>query len=437
MTDRDVHTPPERPPTEGGPTESTSSVLSVPQALSTPESWLDPFDWYAEMRETDPVHRDDERDCWDVFRYEDVRTVLADDATFSSDPRNASNEVFRDAVESFELDTMLNNDPPKHDHLRGVVEDFFRPRAVAELAPRIEQLANDYVDAVADSGEMDVVADLAYPLPVVVIAELLGVPSEDRATFKRWSDDLVASPTERTEEAARETAKRREQTLDELKEYFDELIELRRADPQDDLVSKIVHATVDHRPLTRPELLGFCILLLVAGNITTTNLVTNAMWCLTENPSALERLDRDPGLLTKAVEEVLRYRGPVQALSRVATRDVVLGDQPISHGDVVVPWIGSANRDPDAFPRAETFVVDRTPNPHLGFGRGVHYCLGAPLARLETRIALSTLLSRVGEIEVATDSTELSPVPSAFLYGVESFPIRFVAREAGPRRPVV
>ncbi|WP_435359374.1 cytochrome P450 [Haloarchaeobius sp. DFWS5] len=445
MVNKDAHTPPEEPLAPdtgdtgdtGEDTQLPEGVLAVPDALSTPESWLDPFDWYAEMRETEPVHWDAERECWDVFRYDDVRAILTDHETFSSDPRKASNPALREASEDVELDTMLGNDPPKHDQLRGVVEEFFRPRAVADLAPRIEEIANDCLDDVVDSGEMDLVDDLAYPLPVIVIAELLGVPSEDRDTFKRWSDTLVETPTEQTEEAAKEVAERREETLDELRDYFDDLIEQRRAHPEDDLISDIVQAEVDHRPLTRGELLGFCTLLLVAGNITTTNLLTNAVWTLTENPGALRELDGSTGALTRVVEETLRYRSPVQALARVATHDVALAGQTIQKGDVIIPWIGSANRDPKAFPQVDQFVADRTPNQHFGFGRGVHYCLGAPLARLETRIALSVLLSRVGDIEAATDSADLEPVPSAFIYGVQSFPIRFVAREAGvERRPV-
>ncbi|WP_439027151.1 cytochrome P450 [Haloarchaeobius sp. DT45] len=429
MAERDPHTPPERP-SEPRP----SGILNVPEGLSTPEAWLNPFDWYAEMRATDPVHWDDDRECWDVFRHADVSAVLSDPQTFSSDPRNASNETFRRASEGVEMETMLGRDPPRHEHLRGVVEEYFRPRAIADLAPRIEEIATDCLDDVVESGEMDVVADLAYPLPVIVIAELLGIPSEDRETFKRWSYSLVETPTERTEAAASEVQERREQTLEELHEYFDDLIEQRKATPGDDLISNIVTAEIEHRPLTTEEMRGFCVLLLVAGNITTTNLLTNAVWTLTEHPDALAQLRSDRTLSTKAVEEVLRYRSPVQALGRIATRDVTLGDQTIRQGDVVVTWLGSANRDPDAFDRPDEFVVDRMPNQHLAFGRGIHYCLGAPLARLETRLALSALLDRVDDIEATTTADQLTPVRSAFIYGVESFPVRFVGPETDLRR---
>ncbi|WP_435364651.1 cytochrome P450 [Haloarchaeobius sp. DYHT-AS-18] len=430
MAERDPHTPPERPRNARQP-----GVLSVPQALSTPESWLDPFEWYAEMRETEPVHWDADRECWDVFRHADVSAVLSDPETFSSDPRNASNEAFRRASEDVEMETMLGSDPPKHEHLRGVVEEHFRPRAVADLAPRIEEIAEDCLDDVLADGEMDVVADLAYPLPVIVIAELLGIPSEDRETFKRWSDSLVETPTERTEAAAREVEDRRQQTLDELREYFDDLIDQRKADPGDDLISKVVTAEIEHRPLSAEEMRGFCVLLLVAGNVTTTNLLTNAVWTLTEHPDALARLQSEPTLLTKAVEEVLRYRSPVQALGRVATTDTTLGGQSIRQGDVVVTWVGSANRDPAAFDRPEEFVVDRTPNQHIAFGRGIHYCLGAPLARLESRLALSELLDSVDDIEAVATADQLTPVRSAFIYGVEAFPVRFVAPGSDVRRP--
>jgi cytochrome P450 len=315
------------------------------------------------------------------------------------------------------FETMLTADPPRHERLRGVVEESFRPRSLAPRTPRIEALAADLLADVVDDGAMDVIADFAYPLPVILIAELLGVPADDRPRFKGWSDHLVETPADPRDAEA--FAARREATVDELTDSFEAAVVERRAAPRDDLISEIVHAEADGRSLTEREILGFCILLLVAGNVTTTNLLGNAMRCLTAHPDALERLADAPSLVPVAIEEVLRYRSPVQAIGRVAARDVRVGTVRMRAGDSVVGWLGSANRDPAAFDAPDDFRTDRTPNPHLGFGRGTHYRLGAPLARLEARIGLTALLARTcrrdrsrGRARVREAGQSSSPVDS-------------------------
>ncbi|MDS0283033.1 cytochrome P450 [Haloarcula onubensis] len=399
------------------------SLERVPRALSTREAWLDPFDWYAEMREDRPVRYDDDRRCWDVFRYDDVDRILDDPETFSSDPRLASAiDLPPEEEQSPILETMLTTDGDRHDRLRGVVEDWFRPRAIAERAGRFEAIAADLLDDAIDGGRMDLVDDFAYPFPVIVIAELLGVPSEDRPQFRRWSETLVETPTDTSDDAMEAFQRRQQQASEELADYFEAKLDARAREPRDDLISVIAEAAGADR-LTGEEALGFCMLLLVAGNITTTNLVGNAMRCLTAHPEAMERVRTGDVAMESTIEEVLRYRSPVQALARVATRDVELRGMDIEEGDTVVPWLGAANRDPSVFESPEQFRVDRAPNPHFGFGRGTHYCLGAPLARMEARIGLRALFDRAADIRRVGE--QLQPVRSAFIYGVEEFPIEF------------
>jgi cytochrome P450 len=400
-------------------------LQAFPDALTERESWLEPFDWYREMRENSPVRYDSARGSWDVFRHEDVKRVISDDQTFSTDPRNAADFVEPDGEgEGLILDTMLFEDPPRHDELRGVVDDAFSPRVVSDLEPRLRELMADLMDdaLAGNDGEMDLVDEIAYPFPVIVIAELLGVPTEDRAQFKEWSDSLVAAAS--ADEGGDDVMERQQANQREMAWYFLELIEDRREDPRDDLISTIATAELsDGSKLPQEEALGMCMLLLIAGNITTTNLITNAMRCF-GNHDLFAELAGDEDAIGTAIEEVLRYRSPVQAMTRVALTDVSLGEATIEEGDRIIAWLGSANRDERAFAEGDTFVADRAPTGHLGFGHGTHYCLGAPLARLEARVALSELLSLDG---LALADADLSPTRSSFIYGVESLPIRYDA----------
>ena len=399
---------------------------AFPEALTTREAWLEPFDWYNEMREEAPVRYDPKRKTWDAFQYTDVKSILADDERFSTNPRNASDfQEPEGEGQGLILETMLLQDPPRHDELRSVVDEAFQPRALQSLEPRIRELTTDLLDeALADDpDEMELVNYLSYPLPVIVIAELLGVPSDEREQFRAWSDTLVAaaSATEDTEAfiESQENAQR------EMAMYFMEMIADRREDPQDDLMSHIATTEMDDgSQLTQQEALGMCMLLLIAGNITTTNLITNAVRCFAQHDLSADLMNgNDESTLSTAIEEVLRYRSPVQAMTRIAMTDVTIQDETIEEGDRVVAWLGSANRDERQFDTADSFVHDRTPNQHLGFGYGTHYCLGAPLARLEAKVVLSELLNRVDSIEIS--ETTLQPTRSSFIYGVESLPIRF------------
>jgi cytochrome P450 len=394
-------------------------IVTFPEALSTREGWLEPFPWYDRMRREAPVRYDEERRAWDVFGYDEVKAVLSDDSAFSVDPMNLPEERTTEMEESPMTETMLFTDPPDHRRLRAVAESEFRPNAVADLEPAIRRITHERVEEAVSEGEFDFVADLAYPVPVIVIAEMLGVPPGDRDRFKSWSDTLVARPEEETREAFRRLQREQEHALEELQEYFVGMIERRRTEPRDDLITAVVHD--EEAALTERELIGFCMLMLVAGNITTTNLLSNAMRCLEECPELGERIAGDASIRTRVVEEVLRYRSPVQAFFRVAKAEAELGGQTVTPGEGIVAWIGSANRDPAKFDEPEEFDPTRSPNQHVAFGHGTHYCLGAPLARLEASVVLSELFDRIDDFEIVDE--ELQPVRSSFIYGVESLPI--------------
>ncbi len=378
---------------------------------------LDPFPIYAEMRQHQPVYYNRERFSWNVFRYDDVQRALSEYETFSSQyPRRQNAPGANPFAES-----IISTNPPRHRQLRALVTQAFTPRAVDALTPRIRAIVDEHLEAVTPAGRMDVIQDLGYPLPVIVIAELLGIPAQDRAQFKKWSDWIVlgtAGGSELNPEMMQSDPVR------EMSAYFIKMIESRRAHPGNDLISGLLQANIEGKHLSMIELLGFCGLLLVAGNETTTNLIGNALLALTEHPDAWARLRAQPDLLPGAIEEVLRYRSPVQAMYRFARVDTEVGGQHIPAGAPVIAWIGSANHDENQFPDPERFDAERSPNRHVAFGYGIHYCLGAPLARLEARIALGTMLQRFSTV-ARLPGSKLERLPSLIVYGLKSLPITF------------
>jgi cytochrome P450 len=383
----------------------------------TSEKDLDPFPWYRQMRAQSPVAYDEQRGLWGVFLYGDVQRVLSDYAIFSSQrgPREFRAQAARHPLGA----SLINTDPPRHRQLRTLVNQAFTPRAVARLEPRIREIVDTLLDAVLDQGRMDVVNDLAYPLPVIVIAEMLGIPAEDREQFKCWSDAVVSGAS--AQPADREQAG---QLRMDMGMYFLRVLEERRRQPQDDLISALLAAEVEGERLNEIELLGFCMLLLVAGNETTTNLLSNAILCFDEAPEVYSRMRAEPDLLSGAIEEVLRFRSPVQAMERVTAVETEVSGVRIPADERVVAYIGSANRDEAQFPDADRFDIARTPNRHLAFGHGLHFCLGAPLARLEARIALAAMLERLHDIERVRDA-DLEPLRSSIVYGPRRLPVTF------------
>nr|WP_239565176.1 cytochrome P450 [Brevibacillus fulvus] len=390
--------------------------MAIPvKALATADKKLNPFPWFKEMRQTQPISFDQHRQCWDLFRYDDILAVLKNPQTFSS---------ARPAVGAVLLGSILSMDPPKHNQMRAIVSKAFTPRSIAELAPRITQITEELLHQAKGKQQIDLVKEISTPLPVIVIAELLGVPPEDRKLFKDWSDVIAETVEDDSEATIKRFMERRGRTRQELDQYFMQVVAERRKQPRNDLITKLVEAELDGQKLQDEEIMEFCIVLLAAGNETTTNLITNAVRLFTERPELQEKLRQEPQLMETAVEEVLRFYSPILAMNRYATEDVQLNGQQIKKGQQVVTWIASANRDEQKFSDAEQFVADRSPNHHLAFGHGIHFCLGAPLARLEANIALPLILKHFHQLELVPGS-DLKPIPSTFVYGVKSLPIQF------------
>jgi cytochrome P450 len=374
-----------------------------------------PLAWYRQMRATEPVSYDPKFRSWNVFRYDDALRILNDHITFSSAARGGA----RDAA----LPSIVGMDPPRHRQLRSLVNQAFTPRVVEQLAPRIEAIANELLDRALADGRMDLIHDFAYPIPIRIIADLLGIPVEEQATFRRWSETLVTGP--RTDALrGRSYAEERSASLRDLNDYFLAKLAERRKSPQKDLMSRLIAAEVEGERLSDQDLLEFCRLLLIAGYETTACLIGSTALSLCEEPEVAADLRRDPSLLPGAIEEALRCYPSVAGTMRVTTDEVEVAGQPIEKSQSVIVWIGSANYDEAHFADPERFDIRRSPNRHLGFGVGIHFCVGAPLARLETRIATALLLQRLPRIERDT-SRPIEPVDSPFLFGVKHLEVRF------------
>jgi cytochrome P450 len=367
---------------------------------SAPTSLHD-LEWYRIMRGIAPVRHSPRTGSWHVYRYEDVAAVLADHRTHSSEVDGARRSG-----------NILNLDPPRHHQLRSLVSKAFSPRAIAAFEPRIAELAEALITGTGGRERVELVHEIARPLPAMVIAELLGVPAEDRPEFVARANALLANDQSRAESGQRW-----------LDEYVRGQVAQRRRAPRDDVLTGLATAEIDGRRLADDEIVGFASLLLSAGHVTTTNLLANAIRCLDEHPEAQDALRADPGRLPVAVEEVIRHRGPVARTSRRTTAAVQVGDERIPAGQTVHLWLVSANHDERRFPDAARFVFDRDPNPHLGFGRGVHFCIGAPLARLETRVTLAALLRRYRHIRVDPDHP-LEPFKLRSLNGTRTLHLR-------------
>ena len=384
--------------------------------LFTDEMRRNPFAAYDALRSASPAFKvPPPFDAWMIFDYEGVKRVLSDHASFSSavpGPRN----------------WFVFIDPPQHTKLRALISRAFTPGVVTGLEPRIRAMASDLLDRACQKGEMDVAIDFAIPLPMMVIAELIGIPSADWAKYRHWSDAIMKLSYARSGGAEAEAAGAGFKTVTmEMNDYLSQMIAQRQAVRGDDLLTRLVEAEVEGEKLTQEEILGFFQLLIVAGQETTTNLINNAVVCLMENPQGLARLREAPNLLPSAIEEVLRYRSPIQWMMRTPTKAVELHGKVIPAGALVLPMIGSANRDPRQFPNASRFDIERDPNPHLSFGHGIHACVGAALARMEARIALADFLSRVGDFRPAS-AEPWEPRKALHVQGPARLPIQFERR---------
>lgn len=394
--------------------------------LLAPETVTDPHPYFARLRAEDPVHWDGRSRAWVVSRYDDVVAAQLDErlsaeraaAYISPDARSVSSAPV-DPAFGVLTRWMVFKDPPDHTRLRGLVRQAFTPRATQRLRPRIQAIVDELLDRVRETGRADLIADFAYPLPAIVIAELLGVPPADRDRFKRWSDQLSSLVFAAAGEHDR--YQRARQGLLELTRYFEELVEQCRRQPGDTLIDALVQAEEQGDVLGREEVLGTCILLLFAGHETTTHLLGNGILALLRHPDQRQALEDDPSLAALAVEEFLRYDGPAKLAPRSVKDGFQLRDKRLDPGQRVLLALASANRDPERFPDPDRLDVRRDESPHVGFGHGIHYCLGATLARLETQIAVVSLLEQLPRLRLATDRLEWHP--TLLIRGLRALPV--------------
>lgn len=364
----------------------------------------DPYPTYAWLRKNSPVHHNTAQNEWILSRFQDVYDALRNHKDFSSTALGGQGGP------GFPL---ISDDPPRHTRLRSLVNRAFTPTVIRKLEPFVLSTCEEMLDAIS-SNETDIVHALTIPFPVIVIAKMMGIADKDRERFKLWSDALTGL----LDGAAREG---QGQVIMEMFPYFAKEIEKRRSDAMDDLIGAVANAEVEGERLSDQEIIGFCLLLLVAGNETTTNLLGNMLNVLAESPATWQRLRGEPGLAEMAVEETLRFDSPIQFIYRKAMRDIELHGERIPQGARVVVGFASANRDPENFDNPDEFSLDRDLKRHLAFGHGIHFCLGAPLARLEGRIALELMLARYDCIERTAPGERL---PSHLLRGFHHLPIR-------------
>ena len=366
-----------------------------------------PYPTYDRLRARDPVHWSKLAMSWIITRYDDVDTVLRNPRIFSNE-RNSY-----DTPRS-----LLTLDPPDHTRLRSLVSQAFTPASVQSLSERMDDIVSEILAELDFTRPFDVIESIAYPLPIIVISELLGVRPDDRQRFARWSADIARSiePT-----ISRNEANSVEQSRDALNQYFSNVIEERRRQPEEDLISRLVQAEEGGEKLSNEEMLSLLRLLLIAGNETTKNLIGNGLLALLHNPGELERLRSDPSLMESAVEEMLRFDSPVQVDLRTAVENTLVGGTEMSCGQRVLAVIGAANRDPEAFSDPNTLDLSRNDKPNMSFGRGIHHCLGAPLARLEAAAAFRGMIYALKEI-----SLEKAPQfrSQLVLRGVESLIVK-------------
>ncbi|ATL28314.1 cytochrome P450 family protein [Streptomyces formicae] len=420
--------PPPSAPTDD---QQTPSEAQGPE-LFTWEFATDPYPAYAWLRENSPVHRTtlpSGVDAWLVTRYADAKQALADqrlskNPAHHDEPAHAKSKTGIPGERGANLMThLLNIDPPDHTRLRRLVSKAFTPRRVAEFAPRVQELTDAFIDAFAEKGEADLIHEFAFPLPIYAICDLLGVPREDQDDFRDWAGMMIRHGGGPRGGVARSVKK--------MRGYLAELIHRKRLDPGDDLISGLIRASDHGEHLTENEAAAMAFILLFAGFETTVNLIGNGMYALLTHPEQRERLQRaleegDTDLLETGVEELLRFDGPVElATWRFATEALTVGGQDIAAGDPVLVVLAAADRDPARFAEPDTLDLSRRDNQHLGYGHGIHYCLGAPLARLEGQTALATLLRRLPDLQLAVDPADLRWRGGLIMRGLRTLPVEF------------
>ena len=381
----------------------------------------DPYAGYRRLRAHDPVHRSAGGE-WFLTRYADVASLLKD-KRFARESPGGPNPLTREPRPTVRLETLIRNwpvyrDPPAHTRLRAAPGKTFAAAEVESLRPRIQAVTDGLIKDVREQGGMEVMAEFAFHLPMLVISDILGLPSEDRTLFKRWSLDITRAVNNGT----LEHMKMADPSVQEAYGYFSAILDARRAHSQDDLISRLVSLGGDDA-FSDEEIIANCVFYVWAGHETTKTLIANGLFSLLRHPEQRRALQHDPSLIGGAVEECLRYESPVQKLGRWTRESVTVGEKTIPEGSFVVGLLGAANRDPEQFPDPERFDIRRNPNRHLGFGVGLHHCLGASLARLEAEIAINTLFKRLPNLALATDAIEWRPF-TAFR-SLEALPVVF------------
>jgi len=392
----------------------SESVASAPSLTDPAFHAGDPYPHYRRWRTDTPIFRDDKAGFWVVTRNADVTTLSSNPETFCSKRGVLPADLTREVSEDMSIIYM---DPPRHRKYRTLVRPSLARRRIASLEPWIRELSRDMLGEMAVDSVSDFVEAVAVPLPIYVIARLLGVPASDHVNFRKWSDAAIEAATELTPENGELVA--------ELLVYLQEIVIERRQRPADDLISVLVHSEIDGEVIDEQDLIMFCFTLLVAGNETTRNLLSAGTWALATHPDARRALASDPSGVPVAVEEMLRWESPIAGFMRTATRDVVVRGRDVAEGDSLLLLYAAANRDEEVFGNdAESFVLTRWPNPHLAFGIGEHFCLGANLARLEARIFFEELLARHPDFELAADPERF---PSTLVRGLSTLPISLSA----------
>jgi cytochrome P450 len=402
----------------------------ITRAMATAEFRQDPYPVYERIRREHPVYRSSQG-IWYLTRYVDVDAALRD-LRLSKDhawmrrwyARQTGREDLDRLRDRFGR-SMLHADPPDHTRLRKLANKAFVVRRTEGLRPRIEALVDELLDAAVAAGPaMELIGALAYPLPLTVICELVGVPPGDHHRIRTWSRQLVnQTKAVLTPDAGQPACQHIEQAADEFEEYLRDLMGKRRAEPADDILSALVAVAESDDQLTDSELISTCYLLLVTGHETTANLIGNGTLALLRHPDQLRRLQQDPTLIRSAVEELLRYDSPVQKVTRIVVGQVEVGGQTLGAGEFVSPVLAAANRDPDCFPDPDRLDLGRADNRHLSFGNGPHFCLGAPLARLESEVAIGALVRRLPALRLDTDALEWRPKPA--FRSLERLPVAY------------
>lgn len=385
---------------------------SLDLRLSSPDFVNDPYPVYRALREAEPVHWSDEWGVWVLTSYEDTSAVLRDPQRYSSVGRFSAlldqlpPEVQPDVqpLRRHYSSGLIQSDPPDHTRLRGLVRQAFTPRVIEGFRGRVQAIVDGLLEPFLEARQLDIVMDFAYPLPVFVVSEILGAPSSDLDQVFRWTTDIGG--LQATGGAREDKARRAAASIVEIEDWFGRIIAERRARPRSDLISDLIAAQESGDRLSDAELISMCVTLLLAGHETTKNLVSNGLLTLLRHPDQLAALRDDPTLMPTAIEECLRFESPIQRGWRRVAVETELRGHRLTPGQLVYYMFGAANRDPAQFPDPDRFDIRRQDNRHLAFGYGIHFCIGAPLARLEGAIAIDTIVRRLGQLELREERIE-------------------------------